>query len=130
MVTENTQIKISAKLEDYLEALYEIILEKNGVRAVDVSRKLNVNRSSVTEALKSLSTKGLVNYGRYDVISLTSEGEKVAKNVIDKHKKLYHFFHEILGINAQEADETACAIEHVISDNALEHLLGYIEKNK
>ena len=119
---------ISARLEDYLEAFYEINAEKNGVKAIDISKKLNVQRSSVTDALKSLSEKGLVNYGRYDVISLTPKGEELAKNVIDKHKKLYYFFHDILGVDSIEADETACYIEHVISDNVLNKLLAYIEK--
>ena len=119
---------ISARLEDYLEAFYEINVEKNGVKAIDISKKLNVQRSSVTDALKALSEKGLVNYGRYDVISLTKEGEELAKNVIEKHKKLYYFFHDILGVDSVEANDTACCIEHVISDNVLKKLLAYIEQ--
>ena len=62
------------------------------------------------------------------MISLTPKGEELAKNVIDKHKKLYYFFHDILGVDSIEADETACYIEHVISDNVLNKLLAYIEK--
>lgn len=120
--------QISARLEDYLEAFYSVILEKNGVKAVDIAKKLKVQRSSVTEALKVLSAKGLVNYSRYDVISLTQEGESVAKSIIHKHKKLFYFFNEVLGIESDEANETACKIEHVISNHVLERLLEYIEK--
>lgn len=78
--------KISASLEDYLEAIYKIIEEKHGVKAIEISRRLGVGRSSVTEALKTLAEKKLVNYGRYDVISLTKEGEKVAEQIILKHR--------------------------------------------
>ncbi|UKI41196.1 MAG: metal-dependent transcriptional regulator [Candidatus Melainabacteria bacterium] len=75
-------------MEDYLEAIYLIIEEKQAVKVVEIARFLNVGRSSVTEALKSLASKGLVNYGRYDVLTLTSSGEKIAKKVI-KNIKFY-----------------------------------------
>ena len=123
-------IKITASLEDYLEALYEIIEEKHGVKAVEVAKRLNVKRSSVTEALKNLSEKKLVNYGRYDVISLTPSGINVAKAVIKKHQALYDFLVKILGVDSEEAQINACKIEHVISDNVLQKLINFTESYK
>ncbi len=117
---------LTASLEDYIEAIYEIIEEKKGVKAVDVAKRLDVKRSSVTEALKNLSSKGLVNYGRYEVISLTDDGKKAAKRVIEKHKILYNFLTNVLNINPQEASENACRMEHVISDNVLNSLADFI----
>jgi len=122
--------KISASLEDYLEAIYEIIEEKQGVKAIEISRRLGVGRSSVTEALKNLADKKLVNYGRYDVISLTATGEKVAKKVLIKHQALYDFLVKILGVNKEEAQENACRLEHVISEDVLKRLISFIEFNK
>lgn len=122
--------KISASLEDYLETIYEIIEEKQGVKAVEISRRLNVGRSSVTEALKNLAEKKLVNYGRYNVISLTPTGEKIAREVRFKHQILYDFLVQILGINSNEAQENACKIEHVISEDVLRRLILFIEFNK
>lgn len=122
-------VKITASLEDYLEAIYEIIEEKQGVKAVEVAKRLNVKRSSVTEALKNLAEKNLVNYGRYDVISLTPLGVKVAKKVIEKHKTLYDFFTKILGLTPEEASINACKVEHVISDDVLQRLIAFIEFN-
>lgn len=121
---------ISASLEDYLEAIYEIIEEKQGVKAVEVARKLGVGRSSVTEALKNLAEKNLVNYGRYDVISLTQAGEAAAKKIAFKHQVLYDFLVEILDIKKEEAHENACRLEHVISENVLKRLISFIEYNK
>ncbi len=122
--------KISASLEDYLETIYEIILEKQGVKAVEISRRLGVSRSSVTEALKNLAEKKLVNYRRYDVISLTQAGEIVAKKVHHRHKVLYDFFTQILGLENEEAQENACKVEHVISEDVLKRLISFIEFNK
>lgn len=122
-----TEIKITASLEDYLEALFEIFQEKQGVRAVDVAKRLNVKKSSVTEALKNLSSKGLVNYGKYDVISLTDEGKKIAMRVIEKHKIIFDFLKNVLGAEAKEASENACKIEHIISDEILNRLISFIQ---
>lgn len=122
-------VKVTASLEDYLEAIYEIIEDKQGVKAIDVSKRLNVKRSSVTEALKNLAEKKLVNYGRYDVISLTPSGINVAKKVIEKHKTLYNFFTKILGLNAEEASINACKVEHVISEDVLQRLIAFLEFN-
>ncbi len=127
MNKQMTEIKVSASLEDYLEALYLIIEAKQGVRVVDVARKLDVKKSSVTEALKTLSLKGLVNYGKYDVISLTEEGKKLAKRVADKHSILLNFFTNILGSDSERAEESACKIEHVISDELLNRLISFIQ---
>lgn len=130
MVSNQTKKKISASLEDYLEAIYLIIEEKQAVKAVEVARFLNVGRSSVTEALKSLANKGLVNYGRYDVLTLTKDGEKIAKKVIKKHKILYNFFKNVLNLNEEEANQNACQIEHIISEDAFNKFTKYIEFNE
>lgn len=120
---------ISSSLEDYLEAIYEIYTEKRGVKAIDISKKLGVGRSSVTEALKTLAQKHLVNYSRYGVLSLTSAGEDAAKNVIEKHKVLYNFFKNKLNLDEQEAQENACRVEHVLSEKAFRSLIDFVNNN-
>ena len=121
-------LKLTASLEDYLEAVYEIIEEKQGVRASGISQRLGVARSSVTEALKLLSAKGYINYGKYDVISLTSLGESRARQISEKHKTLYGFLSDILGVEEAEANLTACKIEHVISDTVFDKLVSFIKE--
>ena len=130
MVLIQAKKKISASLEDYLEAIYLIIEEKQAVKAVEVARFLNVGRSSVTEALKSLASKGLVNYGRYDVLTLTPSGEKIAEKVIKKHKILYNFFKNVLNLNEEEENQNDCKIEHIISEHAFNKFTKYIEFNE
>lgn len=127
---KNECINITASLEDYLEAIYHIIEEKKGVKAVEISRRLGVGRSSVTEALKTLAGKKLVNYGRYDVISLTQLGEELAQKVILKHNVLHTFLTDILCIPSEEAHENACRIEHVISETVLKRFIKFIQFNQ
>ena len=111
--------KLSSSLEDYLETIYLFIKKNNSVKAIDVSRALSVSRASTTEALKKLCEKKLINYGRYDAISITKKGEITAKNIIEKHNSLYEFFKYVLGAADEESHENACKIEHIISQDIL-----------
>jgi DtxR family Mn-dependent transcriptional regulator len=122
---ENNQL--SASLEDYLETIYLIVQKKQAARAKDISIELKVKASSVTGALRQLSEKGLINYAPYDIITLTSEGEQVAQDVLKRHRALYDFFRNILGIDEQEAEKGACKLEHEVSPLILKRLKSFID---
>ncbi len=119
--------KLSASLEDYLEVIYNSIKYNDTVKAVDIARELNVSRASVTEALNKLSTKGLINYGRYQTITITDMGMKIAQDVVNRHSSLSSFFENILGASRQEAEENACRIEHIISAELLDRIEVYVK---
>jgi len=117
--------KLSASLEDYLEAIY-LISEKDGeARSKGIKEHLQVSGPSVTEALQLLSEKGLVNYAPYESITLTSQGTKIARDVLHRHVTLRDFFIDVLGIDATLADEGACKMEHVASANIIERMVKY-----
>jgi len=114
--------RLSASLEDYLEAMLFVILEKKGVRAKDIADRLGVSRPSVTSALQVLAGKGLINYAPYDVITLTDEGEKQAEKILSKHTVLQEFLGEVLLIEPEKAEAVACKIEHIADDELVERL--------
>ncbi len=117
--------KLTSSLEDYLETIYLIYKKNNTVKAIDVSRALGVSRASTTEALKKLAEKKLINYGRYNAISITREGEIAAKEIINKHNSLLEFFKFVLGAKEQEAQKNACAIEHIISEDIMQRVIAF-----
>ncbi len=121
---------LTSGLEDYLEVISNYLKKYNKVRAIDIAKELNVSRASVSEALKRLADKNLINYGRYGAISITGEGEKAAAAIIEKHTLLQKFFKDILGLEEQESAENACKIEHVISENVLERLNQFVKFNE
>lgn len=125
----NEMVEISSSLEDYIETVYNIFLKEGKVRAVDVARKLKVSRASVTEALQKLEQLGLITYGHYGTITITDSGKDKAGKIIKKHQTLSLFFEKILGVNHDLAESTACKTEHVISDEILEKLALFVEKN-
>jgi DtxR family transcriptional regulator, Mn-dependent transcriptional regulator len=118
---------LSASMEDYLEAIFNIIRRKQAVRAKDISKELGVTRSSVTGALHALSEKDLINYAPYDTISLTKKGREFAEGIVQKHTVLRDFFVKVLGIEKKFASDSACRMEHEISDVVLERLVQFIE---
>ena len=113
---------LSASLEDYLEIICNLLETSNSVKAVEVARKLNISRASVSEALTKLAEKELIVYESHKGITITKDGLKKAKQVIEKHNTITAFFESTLGLNRQSAEENACKIEHVIDDEVFERL--------
>ena len=72
-------IDLSASLEDYIEAIYHIVEEKLVARSKDIATRLHVSRASVTEALRALAKKELINYAPYEAITMTEYGRTVQK---------------------------------------------------
>ena len=121
------QIELSASQEDYLEAIYLIAQEKHAARAKDIAQALKVRASSVTSALRTLSALGLVNYTPYDLITLTSEGDGLARDIVARHQALNKFLITVLGVEPAEADKAACRLEHAVSKPILERFIKYAE---
>jgi len=118
---------LSASLEDYLEAIYHITAEKKAARARDISLRLKVNSSSVTGALRALAGRKLVNYAPYDVITLTSKGKRIAKDIVRRHRALSDFFVKVLSVEKKIADEGACKMEHALPHEILDRLVEFVE---
>jgi DtxR family Mn-dependent transcriptional regulator len=127
MVKQEAQREQTASMEDYLEAIANLGGGRRVVRVKQISEMLGVKMPSVTSALKKLSKQELVEHERYGHIKLTPEGDKVACDVIHRHKALSCFFAQALGINREIAEEDACKIEHVISPLSMERLAKFVE---
>ena len=120
-------ISLSASLEDYIEAICHIVAEKKVARGKEIAKRLKVSRASVTEALRSLSKKGLINYEPYEVITLTDKGREVAEDVIRRHEALKEFFIKVLAIDDTIAEDSACRIEHAAPPEVIERLICFVE---
>ena len=119
---------LSASLEDYLEAIYEIDKSKRDVHVKDVALKLGVTMPSVNGALKNLEAKGLITHEKYDHIELTESGINQADTISSRHKMIFRFLSEILKVDEKTAEEDACKIEHVLSRITVEKMSDYIDR--
>lgn len=118
--------KLTPTMENYLEVIKKIKEERRVVRVKGIAEKLNVKMPSVTEALENLQQEGLIKHEKYGYIELTEKGSKLAEKIDSRHKILFSFFTEILGIDSRSADKDACKIEHVISTLTLKRLVEFI----
>lgn len=118
---------LSASLEDYIEAIYHIVQEKQVARGKDIAARLAVSGASVTEALRALSKRGLINYAPYEVITLTGEGREIAEDVIHRHNSLKQFFTDVLAIDERLAEDGACKIEHTAPPEIIARMVEFIK---
>jgi DtxR family Mn-dependent transcriptional regulator len=126
-VAQHKSTDLSESLEDYLEAILNVSAGSGIARARDVARTLGVARSSVTGALRLLSSKGLVNYRPYDYITLTAAGASQAARVARKHSILNKFFIDVIGVDPRPAQETACRIEHALGPAVMRPLVTFVD---
>ena len=126
-MTEVATEGLSASLEDYLEVIYHLERSNRVARAKDIADQMNVQRASVTGALKALAARGLINYSPYSFITLTSAGRTVAQDIIHRHETLKEFFSAALQLAPEEAEANACRIEHAIDPMAVDRLVRFLE---
>jgi DtxR family transcriptional regulator, Mn-dependent transcriptional regulator len=118
---------ISPNMEDYLEAIHCVKIERGNVRVKDIADRLAISKPSVSAAMKSLEKQGYVNHSKYDLVDLTPEGLGVAENVYRRHRILRRFLTEMLGLDGDIAEADACRMEHGVSQTTLEGLARFVE---
>jgi len=114
---------ISSNMEDYLEAISEIVETNGHAHTKDIADRLNVKMPSVTSALQGLASHGLVIYRPHSPVVLTKDGEAAALEIRRRHKELRKFFTEILKLDRAEADAEACKVEHVVNERLMERIV-------
>ena len=118
---------ITPTMEDYLEAIYNLSKEKRAIRVRDISKKLDVKMPTVTNMLKTLSEKGLIDYEKYEYLELTVKGSDVGQEIDRRHQIFRRFLTDILKIDYNQADEDACKMEHAVSPATLEAFVDFME---
>jgi len=118
---------LTASLEDYLETIYLIAQSCAVARCKEIAEALGVAKPSVTSALRTLASRGLINYKAYGYVSLTDAGTQAAKDIVSKHSIIQDFFSDVLGIEAQTAQRAACELEHSLGPAIISKLLSFVE---
>lgn len=118
---------VTATMENYLEAIYKLKVSKGAARVKDIASELGVAVSTVSGALRHLSSQGFVNYQPYEWVTLTEPGEEIARRTDRRHKLISRFFTEILHVRPEIAKEDACRMEHGISPETVQRLSAFME---
>lgn len=121
----NKPATVTAALEDYLEAILNLCRFDKAARSRDIAETLNVHKSTVTAALKSLRHMKLINYSPYEAVTLTPEGRTLAEDVAKRHAALKAFFIDILKVSPEIAESAACDMEHAVPKEIVDKLAHF-----
>jgi DtxR family Mn-dependent transcriptional regulator len=119
---------LSQAEENYLKAIYNLELSNpDKVSTTLIAKQLTTTAPSVTDMIKKLAEKELVNYEKYKGVSLTSRGKNMAVEIIRKHRLWEVFLVKKLHYNWDEIHELAEQLEHIKSDSLIDRLEDYLE---
>ncbi len=114
--------------ENYLKAIFHLENSyKGGVSTNALAEEMQTKASSVTDMIKRLSEKDLVNYRKYQGVKLSEAGKKAAVEVIRKHRLWEVFLVEKLNFNWDEVHEVAEQLEHIKSEKLTNELDKFLE---
>ena len=107
--------------EDYLETILILDERTKYVRSVDIAAELGYSKPSVSRALHLLENNGYIVINENGFIHFTDVGFEHAQTIYERHRVLTRLFLSI-GVCEETAEEDACKIEHVISDETFNAL--------
>ncbi len=104
--------------EMYLETIYVLCNKQNTVRSIDVAEHMGYSKPSVSRAVGLLKKQGLLTVDKDGFLHLTDQGYETAELIFERHTVLTKLL-VTMGVSPETADEDACKIEHVISEETL-----------
>ena len=116
--------------ENYLKSIYHLSLNDANVGTNQIAAALNTKAASVTDMLKKLADKELINYEKYQGVTLTNTGEKIALHIIRKHRLWEYFLVEKLNFKWDEVHEMAEEMEHISSVELIDRLDKFMDYPK
>lgn len=122
---------LSRSEEKYLKAIYKVSEKDNSlVNTNAIAALTDTSAASVTDMLKRLSEKELINYEKYRGVKLTKEGGRIATSLIRRHRLWEYFLVEKLKFSWADVHEIAQQLEHVYSDELIERLDEFLDHPK
>lgn len=122
----NTYAKYNQSEEDYLESILTVSKTQDVVHRVDVAKRMEVSQAAVNKAVKLLCEKGYV-YEDGKHLYLTPAGKSYAEAVYEKHCIIREYL-EKNGVSAATAEEDACRMEHLLSDETFQMMKNFLKK--
>ena len=122
-------MKHNRSSEDHLETILILSERLPVVRSIDIAIELNFSKPSVSVAMKHLKESGKINVSTAGYITLTDTGKEIAEKVYERHRVLAQML-VTLGVNEKTANEDACEMEHVISEETFRAIQNHINAVK
>lgn len=112
----------------HLLAILELREARGYARVTDVAKNLNITTGSASTNLKALKAKGLVIEDENRFLTLSVEGDSIAKAVISRKKLFLEFLTNVLKVSPEQAEIDACKTEHLISPETTRKLKSFLDR--
>jgi DtxR family Mn-dependent transcriptional regulator len=122
------EISLSQEAEEYIEIIYKLQKRCGAAKTKDLAENLHVVPGSITNTVEHLESHGLVAHEPYHGVKLTRDGERLALDILRKHRLAECLLTDILKAEWSTVHEDACKLEHALTKNVtdlLEERLGF-----
>jgi DtxR family transcriptional regulator, Mn-dependent transcriptional regulator len=123
-------MKLSESEENYIKSIYNLQEKTENVNTNTLAKYLNTSAASITDMLKKLKLKKLLEYKKYYGFRLNVAGKKEALKIIRRHRLWEFFLVAKLGMEWEKVHDIAEELEHVSSIALIEKLDNYLGKPK
>ena len=117
---------VNESAENYLETILLLSQKLPVVRSVDIANELDFKKSSVSIAMKNLREKNHIAVSDQGFIYLTESGKQIAEMIYERHQFLASWLKD-MGVPEEIANEDACKMEHVISEESFEAIKKHVK---
>ncbi len=122
---------MSVAIENFVKAIYKNNKQDNSdTKPGNIAKKLGISSAAATDMAKKLATKDLLHYEKYQALKLTEKGEKMALNVIRKHRLWEALLYKLFDMSLHEIHREAEFLEHETSDFLTEKISAYLGNPK
>ena len=122
--------EVSYEAEEYIEAIYKLQKRSGIVKTKELADELKVVHGSVTNTITHLEKHGLVEHEPYRGVKLTAKGEKLALDIVRRHRLAEKLLTDILNADWCDVHESACRLEHALTKEVIQLLEKRLENPK
>ena len=121
-------MKIHESAEDYLEKILMLREQKGSVRSIDIAVAMGFSKPSVSRAMGKLKAEGYLEVGEKGELVLTKEGNKIAKDLVEKQETLTQFLMMTADVDQETAEDDARKMMHFISKKSFQGIRNFIKQ--
>ena len=121
-------MRIQESGENYLETILLLKNKLGSVRSIDVANALGFSKPSISRAMGILRDNGYLVVEPNGNLELTKKGKETASAIYERHRLITLFLSDILGVSPETAEEDACRIEHIISEETFDAIKRHLSK--
>ena len=123
-------MKFHDSAEMYLETIYLLEKTQGHAHVAEISKDLNISKPSVTKAMELLKSRDLILKEDYGPVTLTDAGRDLSIKIYERHRVIKAYLSKSLNLSLDEADENACRMEHIISEEMFEAIKVYLKEEQ